>query len=250
MTRDSTYQIEIEVYKGPFDLLLKAIDEGEIDIYKVSISQITLSYFEYWRSIDPPLVLASDFLYMAAYLLELKSKSILPAREEIMEDELLSGLEESLVSHIQEYEVFRNLAQTLRERKNIFSRVYGRHEGEGQVEVFELVDVSLRDLVVAFQKAYAEAARRESVVPIKEEEVKLEDRIQEIKDMLSRRPRGMAFDDIFIRRTRLEVVVTFLAILELAKLGRIRIAQDMRFGGIVIVPRAEKEKEGNPVGES
>jgi segregation and condensation protein A len=247
MTRDTTYQIEIDVYQGPFDLLLKAIDDGEIDIYRVSLSQVTNAYFVYWKKQDPPLILASDFLFMAAYLLELKSKSMLPAREEILAEELL-GVEESLVSHIQEYAVFKGLAQTLKERKKVFSKVYGRHEGEGQEQVFELVDISLRDLVQAFQKVYSEAAKRESIVPIEEEEVKLEDRIQEIKDMLSRRTGGVAFEEIFIRKTRLEIVVTFLAILELAKQNLIRITQDMRFGTILIVPM--KEKEEVPVGES
>lgn len=236
MTSDTVYKVEIEVFQGPFDVLLKAIDDGEIDIYKVSLSHITTAYFEYWKRQAPPLVVASDFLFMAAYLLELKSKSMLPAREEILDDALL-GVEESLVSHIQEYEVFKGLAQTLKERKKVFSRVYGRHEGEGQEKVFELVDISLRDLVQAFQKVYSEAAKRESVVQIEEEEITLEDRIEEIKELLSRKSQGVAFEDIFVRWTRIEIVVTFLAILELAKQNLIRIAQDLQFGSIMIVPK-------------
>jgi len=236
MTRDTIYEIEIDVFKGPFDLLLKAIDDGEIDIYQVSLSRITTAYFEYWKKQDPPLVLASDFLFMAAYLLELKSKSMLPAREEILDDSLL-GIEESLVSHIQEYQVFKNLAQTLKERKQFFSKVYGRHEGEGQEKVFELVDISLRDLVQAFQKVYSEAAKRESVVSIEEEEITLEDRIKEIKALLACNPQGVALEKIFVRWTRIEIVVSFLAILELAKQSMIRITQDLRFGSILIVPK-------------
>lgn len=243
MTEELAYKINIDVYKGPFDLLLKAIDEGSIDIFKVSVSDITNSYFDYWKREEPDLVLASDFLAMAAYLLELKSKALLPAKEEIIEEEALHDIEESLVSHIQEYEVYKNLAQTLRERKKIFERVYGRHEGEKEEKEIELVDVSLRDLVSAFKRVYDEAAKREQVVPIVAEEVSLDDRIVEIKRMVAGRTDGVPFEDIFIRKTRLEIVVTFLAILELAKQRFIQIAQGRSFGSILIFAKGVYEKE-------
>jgi segregation and condensation protein A len=234
MTEELAYQIEIDVYQGPFDLLLKGIDEGSIDIYRVSISQITSSFFEYWKREEPDLILASDFLAMAAYLLEMKSKALLPAKEESLAEEILSGIEESLVSHIQEYEVYKNLAQTLRQRKEVFEKVYGRHEGEEEEKEIELVDVSLRDLVLAFKRVYEEAAKRERVVPIEAEEITLEDRVIEIKKMVAGRGDGVPFEDLFLRKTRLEVVVTFLAILELAKQRFIRLTQGRRFGSILI----------------
>lgn len=237
------YEVKIDVYQGPFDLLLKAIDEGKIDIHQVLISQITSSYFEYWKSSETSLVLASDFLFMAACLLELKSKALLPQKEELLPQEDMLGIEQSLVSHIQEYEIFKNLAKTLRQRKEIFERVYGRHEGEKQEKEIELVDVSLRDLVLAFKKVYEDAAKRESIVPIQAEEIKVSDRIQEIKAMLEKSAEGVAFENIFIRRTRTEIIVTFLAILELAKQSFIRIVQDRRFGGIIIMKNLEKEED-------
>ena len=247
MTEELAYQVSIDVYRGPFDLLLKAIDEGEIDIFRVSLEQITSTYFEYWKREVPDLVLASDFLIMAAYLLELKSKSLLPAREEDMGEEILADIEESLVSHIQEYEVYKNLAQTLRQRKEVFERVYGRHEGEAEEKEIELVDVSLKDLVLAFKRVYEEAGKREKIVPIQAEEIKLEDRIIEIKRMVAGRKDGVPFEDIFLRRSRLEIVVTFLAILELAKQRFIRIAQGRRFGSILIFAAGIYEgKHGTP----
>ncbi|MFC1571366.1 segregation and condensation protein A [Candidatus Margulisiibacteriota bacterium] len=241
MTEELAYQVDIDAYKGPFDLLLKAIDEGEIDIHKVYICKIVDSYVSYWRREEPDLVLASDFLYMAAYLIELKSRSLLPAREGLLEDENLLAVEEDLVSHLQEYEVFKNLAQTLRQRKEVFEKVYGRHEGEPEEHEIELVDVSLKDLVLAFKKAYDEAAKRERIVPIKAEEITIEDRIEEISKLLAERIEGVAFGDLFVRGTRVEVIVTFLAILELAKQRLIKIGQDARFGSIMIVGRKEYE---------
>jgi segregation and condensation protein A len=243
MTEDVAYQIETEVFQGPFDLLLKAINDGEIDVFHISLSQIVSSYFEYWRREEPELVLASDFLFMAAYLIELKSKNLLPAKEELLGEELLGDIEESLVSHIQEYEVYKNLAQTLRQRKEVFEKVYGRHEGEPHEKEFELVDISLKDLVGAFKRVYDEAAKRESVVAIEDEEVLLEDRIIEVKRILAGRKDGVPFEDIFIRRTRLEIVVTFLAILELTKERFLKIIQNRRFGTILLFAREVYEQQ-------
>jgi segregation and condensation protein A len=242
MTEQVIYQIETEVYKGPFDVLIEAIDEGKIDIFQVSISQIVSSYFEYWRTQGTSLVYASDFLIMAAYLLEIKSKALLPAREEPMEN-MAEDIEQSLISHIQEYEIYKNLAQTLRKRKEVFERVYSRHEGEKMEKEIELVDVSLKDLVVAFKRVYDDAAKREKVVAIAAEEVTLDDRIIEIKRMVCGRSSGVPFEDIFIRRTRIEVVVSFLAILELAKQGVIRLMQGNRFGSILIFARSVYDNE-------
>jgi len=234
MTEELAYQIKIDVFEGPFDLLLQAINDGKIDIYHVSLSQITASYLEYWRMAFPDLIAASDFIYMAAYLIELKSRSILPHKEEPELEEEILKVEASLLSHIQEYEVYKKLAQSLRQRKEIFERIYGRHEGEAQEKEFELVDVSLRDLVLAFQRVYAEAAERERVVPIEAESITLEDKIIEIKRRVAGRKDGLPFEDLFLSKTRLEIVVTFLAILELAKQRFISIRQGRGFGSILI----------------
>ncbi|MDD4179912.1 MAG: segregation/condensation protein A [Candidatus Margulisbacteria bacterium] len=234
MTEETAYQVKVEVFEGPFDLLLKAIDEGKIDIYHVSIAQITNSYLEYWKREEPNLLTASDFLYMAALLIEIKSRSLLPAREEIVAADEMAGVEESLLAHIQEYQVYKQVALGLKERKEIFERVYGRHEGESvETEPF-LVQVSLKDLVVAFQKVYREAADREKIITIKAEEITLEQRIAEIKQLLEGRREGLPFIDLFIRKTRLEIVITFLGILELAKQNYLVITQDRRFGTILI----------------
>ena len=124
-----------------------------------------------------------------------------------------------------------------------YAKIYGRHEGEAEEKEIELVDVSLKDLVVAFKRVYDEAAKRERVVPIEAEEVSLEDRIIEIKRMLAGRGDGVPFEDIFLRKTRLEIVVTFLAILELTKQRFIKITQGRRFESILIFARKIYENE-------
>ncbi|MBI5399895.1 segregation/condensation protein A [Candidatus Saganbacteria bacterium] len=250
MTRDTVYKIESEVYTGPFDLLLKAIDDGEIEIFKISLAQITVAYFSYWQREAPALVLAADFLLMAAYLLEIKAKALLPARETLLEQEVAGVIEETLIDHIQEYQVYKEMARTLRQRKEIFEKVYGRHEGETQEKHFELVDVDLRDLVLAFKRVYDDAAKREAVVPIMAEEVTLEKRITEVKTLIAGRKDGVPFIDIFLRKTKLEIVVTFLAILELAKQSFLRIVQDRRFSAILIFERGMYDQQHGSSGES
>ena len=243
----AAYEVETEVFTGPFDLLLKAIDEGQVDIFKVSVSRIVAMFFDAWRKETINLIVSSDFLIMAAYLLEMKSKALLPAVATEAEEEMLGSLEESLLSHLQEYETYKNIAQTLRQRKEVFEKIYGRHEGEAQEKEIELVDVSLKDLVQAFKRVYDQAAKREKIIPISSEEVTLEQRVQEIKDLLTFRCEGVPFIDIFIRKTRLEIVVTFLAVLELAKQNFLRVVQDRRFSEIMIVPKMankiEEERE-------
>lgn len=234
MNASVNYQVETETFTGPFDLLLKAINDGQLDVQRVSLGQITAAYLTYWRANMPNLVAASDFLYMAALILEMKSKALLPVREELLDEDLFLGLEESLVDHIQEYQLYKNMALTLKERKAVFERIYGRHEGEELEKEIELVDVSLKDLVFAFKKVYDEAAKREAVVAIPAEEISIEDRILEIKRLVAGRTDGVPFEDIFLRKTRLEVIVTFLAVLELCKQRFIRIAQGRRFGSILI----------------
>jgi segregation and condensation protein A len=234
MTEETAYRVKIEVFEGPFDILLKGIDSGEIDIFRVSLSEIVNSYFEYWKKEEPNLLMASDFLYMAAYLIEIKARELLPYRDNAEVDEQLQVVEESLVAHIQEYEIYKKLAQGLKQRKEVFERIYGRHEGEELEKEIELVDVSLRDLVLAFQRVYAEAAERERVVPIEAEPVTLEERIVEIRRLTAGRKDGIPFEDLFFRKTRIEIVVTFLAILELARQRSISIRQGRQFGSILI----------------
>ncbi len=243
MTHEAGYEKKIEVYQGPFDLLIKAIDDGQIDIFRVSLSQIVDSYFTYWKSEEPNLLSASDFILMAAYLIELKTRELLPYRGEDAGGDELAGIEQSLVDHIQEYEVYKKLAQTLRARKQLYEKIYGRHEGERQEKQIELVDVSLKDLLLAFQKVYNEAVQREKISTIPEEEITLDMRLSEIREMLKQKgSEGVPFISLFLRHSRIEIVVTFLAILELAKQGEIGIKQSGTFGDIIIFPSIPQQK--------
>ncbi len=234
-----TFNVTLPKFAGPFDLLLSAIKDNEIDVFEISISQITSSYFEHLRKMDVVnLNLASEFLLMAARLLEMKSKKLLPQPEEI---ELMLEEEEvksDLLAHLEEYKMFKHLAETLKGKKEAFRRVYSRYHREvftPERKDFYLKDVSLNDLVLAFKRVWDSISAKEDVYAIKEEEITLPKRIEEVVDIIkSSAGEGVEFEKLFIRRTRIEVVVTFLAILELAKRGAVRITQGAKFGGIRI----------------
>lgn len=236
----SVFEIVSPKYTGPFDVLLSAIKDNEIDIFEISIAQITSAYFEYLRSIEILNInSASEFLLMASMLLEMKSKKLLPQPEEIalqLENEEIEG---ELAAHLEEYKMFKQLAETLKIKKESFKKVYSRYHREvaGPVNKdFYLKDVSLQDLVLAFKRVWDAigVVEEDTRMIIKEEDITLPQRISEVIELLKDKTDGIEFEKLFIRRTRLEVVVTFLAVLELAKRNSIKIVQGVKFGGIRI----------------
>jgi segregation and condensation protein A len=243
----SGYYVKLPAFEGPFDLLLHLIDEGKVDIYNVSITQIVVGYVEYLKAMkDLDIVVASEFLVMAAYLLEMKSRMLLPVEPKPEDQEGIEEIEQTLLERLHEYKVFKDLAERLRERKEIFGRVYLRKTAEDDTaeadrDVF-LSDVTLRDLVVAFQKIWKEAGTKPPTIEIVDENITVSAKIKEILSKISGKPEGVPFEEMFTRLVRLEIVVTFLAILELARQRMIGIKQGDIFGSIRIFERVPDER--------
>jgi len=233
-----TFQITIPKYDGPFELLLDAVKESKLDIFEISLSQITSAYFEYLHKMkEINLNLASEFMVTAAYLLELKSKRLLPQPEEIMEQLEEEEIETDLAEHIREYQRFKQAAEHLKHKKDSFSRIYSRFHSEEQgpeQKDFFLTDVNLNDLLLAFQRVFKAVTEEEKTKEIINDEITLPQRIEEVTAILSASKEGVAFEKLFIRRTRMEVVVTFLAVLELCRRQTINLSQEERFGGIYV----------------
>lgn len=240
-------KLDVPNYQGPLDLLLLAIQDEKIDIHAISLSQITTQYLNYLKEV-PTLKLnsASEYLIMAAILIELKSKKLLPQPEDLLaqieEDEIATDL----VAHLQEFKFYQGVAEKLKEKQKTFFKVYSRYHREVALpekkDVF-LVDVSLEDLVKAFQNLYNVIAVEEDARPTINvaEEISLPQRLDEVISILSKSEQAVDFEALFIRRTRVEVVVTFLAILELARQRKVKIVQDEKFGGIKIGWRKDQE---------
>jgi len=241
----SEYHVKQESFEGPFDLLLHMIDEEELDIYKVSLSQVIKGFIEYLNNMkELNIIIASEFLLMAAYLIEMKSKMLLPVPEEPEEEENLEEIEKTLLDRLHEYKVFKELAVQLKERKAVFGKTYARKVvddayNEEQREVF-LTDVSLKDLLFAFQKVWKEVESRGTTGEIVDEHITLPEKISEIVGKLKKMKGGLPFDQLFTRFVKFEVVITFLAILELARQRKIQIKQGDVFGSILIFGRENK----------
>ncbi|MCX5726757.1 MAG: segregation/condensation protein A [Candidatus Saganbacteria bacterium] len=241
----SDYYVKIEAFEGPFDLLLHLINEGKVDIYAVSLDQITKGYLDYLKLLkELNIVVASEFLLMAAFLLEMKSRALLPKEEQPAAEESLEELESTLLERLFEYKMFKGLAEKLKRRKEVFQNAYSRYslEVEGtfdeEREIF-LTDVTLKDLIYAFKKVWDVVEARGEVREIAEEHITVGERIKEILDRIKGRKSGLPFEEMFTRFTKLEVIVTFLAILELAKQRAILIRQGENFGSILIFGRKE-----------
>ncbi|MCU6710060.1 segregation/condensation protein A [Paenibacillus sp. J5C_2022] len=247
---------KLESFEGPLDLLLHLIDKAEIDIHEISISEITIQYMEYLDAMkELELEVTSEFLVMAATLLAIKSKQLLPKppvfEDEIYEDWQDDGLDlrDELIHKLVEYRKFKVIAEQLQEKELQRSLVYSREPEdmtpflkERFVNPVEGLHVS--DLIAAFQKALRRAARRNIIATVQRDEISVKDRIVDIVDIL-RQHETVRFSKLIRENLdRHEIVVTFLAILELMKMKNISCYQHGLFDDIVIQWRGEVSPDG------
>jgi segregation and condensation protein A len=246
---ESALNVKLEVFEGPLDLLLHLIKKNEIDIYDIPIAVITGQYLEYLEMMkDLNLDIAGEFLLMAATLLHIKSKMLLPPTEEEEGGEGEEGQEDpraELVRRLLEYQKFKEAASDLSQGLLLDREVFARHFfGE---EIFKeaeeglLGEVSLFDLVEAIKKVL-QGAPPEEFQEISVDHLSIKDRIQEVMENLWTKE-NLSFDELFSREApRREIILTFLAILELLRLRMIRIYQPAPYGAIRIFSPIEREE--------
>ncbi|MBU0579954.1 MAG: segregation/condensation protein A [Candidatus Margulisbacteria bacterium] len=214
----------------------------------VSISQITSAYLEYLSNMqNMDLEVAGEFLIMAAALIEMKSRMLLPT-DEATEAELLAEIEAerlSLLERLVQYKGFKNLAQRLVEKEMEYNKVFNREKINEQIitvadedrEIF-LKEVSMQDLLRAFAKVWdrASAIQRAKEGEIFDDKYTVRDKMEEIVQRLKKGNFRFQFDDLFQGEfDKLEVITTFLAILELARQRFIRLVQEDVYGKIEII---------------
>ena len=229
------YEIKLDIFEGPLDLLLYLIRKNEVDIYDIPIALITRQYMKYidaMKSLN--LDLAGEYLLLAATLTHIKSRMLLPVSEEDEEEENIDPREE-LVKQLLEYKAFKEAALGL-DRMNILGRdVFGRdHTGE-EIEKGEqpLREIGIFELVEAFRRISLDAGQKD-LMEIDIEKISLSDRINDIVDELERRGELTFTDLLEDAGNRRRLIYTFLAILELMKLRIIRAYQAVPYGVIRI----------------
>jgi segregation and condensation protein A len=245
---EDLYTIKLPAFEGPLDLLLHLIRENKIDIYDIPISFITGRYLEYIGMMkELNLEIAGEFLVMAATLIQIKSRMLLPPEEaaegglEQIEDPRLE-----LVQRLLEYQAYRDAASILKEKEDESLRVFSRGPEEGPETEKEdaepyLFDVNIFDLLAAFKKVLDTAPAE--VRTITRETLTVKDKMFLIVDLLEG-SESIRFEELFGESaTRSQLIVTFLALLELLRLGLARVYQEKEFGYIWIIKRQSEDAE-------
>jgi segregation and condensation protein A len=232
-----SYEIKLDIFEGPLDLLLYLIRKNEIDIYNIPIALITeqyLAYLDLMRSLN--LDLAGEYLVLAATLVHIKSRMLLPPAEGDDEAEEGEDPRAELVQQLLEYQAFKEAALSLEDRplleRDVFTRGAPLEEpAEAGEDEEAMIEVGIFELVQAFRKMIAGLAQSDDLA-IDTEKMSLTDRINEIMERLSEE-KQLTFTELLGERTdRKRIVYTFLAILELMKLRMIRAYQSGPFSAI------------------
>ena len=233
------YKVICSDFEGPMDLLLHLIKESNIDICDISIEEITKQYLDYINKMEElNLNVASEYLVMAAELIEIKSSYLLPKKEMENPDEYEEDPKNELIRRLLEYERYKNITEALKECENKRSEIYTKEPSNMDEFVIKKNEVdetfSMEDLMNAFAKLLE---RKEFEKPlntkITNREYSVNERSNEIRTILKSRKK-VEFTELFEIYTKDYLVVTFLSILDLAKKQELLINQDNNFNKIYL----------------
>lgn len=234
------YLIKIDEFEGPLDLLLHLVKESNIDIYDIKIIEITEQYLDYINKMEELNInVASEYLVMAATLMEIKSKSLLPkddVNEEEVEDEEVSR--EALIQKLIDYEKYKEVTKSFKElevsRREIYTKAPSKLNELTDQRIVNDTNITLDDLMDAFAK-YLERKDKEKPITTKvtNKEYSVRKRKNDIKTFLKDKKKAL-FTELFDEYNKSYVVVTFMSILELAKENDITITQEGNFENIYI----------------
>ncbi len=249
LVRRPIYRVQLEAFEGPLDLLLHLIREHEIDIYDIPIATITEQYLEYLEFMETlDLELAGEFLEMAATLIRIKVRMLLPPP--IEEGEAEEDPRQQLVRKLVEYRKFKEAARALAakedERRPFFQHGVDMAAYRDTAEDYDtgefLRDVSLFDLVDGLREVLSRVPQRIDVHAVDMEQVTVEEEMDRIRSVLGKRG-SAAFAELFEEKaTRLQIVTTFIALLELVRLGVLEAVQKRTFGEIQLSLKTEEQQ--------
>ena len=229
------YIVKIPQFEGPLDQLLALAQQGQVDLREIPLAHIAEAYLartEHHVDLEE----ATEVLWMLAAMIEMKSRLLVPKPdtpvEPLQAEEEPSDLDSRLEEKLQEYRAFKEVASALRALEDYQHRIFGRPPGDDPNAVF-LEGVTLDDLFRAFQQVLGRA--REEVGEVAGDEVKVAERMEAVLALLAQHSQGVIFTELFATAaTKLQVIVTFLALLELIKNRRVSVHQPQTFAPIRI----------------
>lgn len=236
------YAVEIAGFQGPLDLLIHLIKKNEVNIYDIPIALITAQYLEYIDLMEElDLDVAGEFLVMAATLIHIKSRMLLPRPDPSQEDDE-EDPRQALVDRLLEYQKYKTAANLLHERETVRSAQWWRPDeavagiGLADGDTEPELEVDLFSLMAAF-KAVLDRAKQRPTVPIPGAQISIEERIEQLLARLSE-TEACGFEDLFEdAASRAALIVTFLALLEMIRLRLVRVFQAGMFGTIRVYKR-------------
>jgi segregation and condensation protein A len=237
-----SYEVQLEVFEGPLDLLLHLVHRNEVNIADIPISLITRQYLETIELMQTlNLEIAGEYLVMAAYLVHIKSLMLLPTSQEDEISESGADPRAELVEHLLEYKRYKDAAEKLASVDMLDRDVFVRpiaEDGKDLPRSVQPVQADIQELLAAF-RTVLERISRKDLVELQPDQLLVADKIKQILDRL-RRSQWLTFWSLFEEDcTRLNVLTTFLALLEIVKLQLARVYQDAPFGTILISRQAQ-----------
>ena len=232
------YSIKIDAFEGPLDLLLHLIKEKNVDIYDISIEEITKSYLDYINKMEELNInIASSYLVMAAELMEIKSKSLLPKVESEEDNEEEEVSRENLINKLVEYKKYKEMTDVFKEleinRNNIYIKPPENINNYVNNEIYN-EEIEIDKLVEAMRNFLN---RKELEKPLKtkitNKEYSVKERKNSIRNIIRNKKR-VEFTELFEEYNKSYIAVTFLSVLELAKEHELKISQDKNFDNIFI----------------
>ena len=231
------YKITIDNFDGPLDLLLHLIKENNIDIYDIKVEEIAKQYLDYIESMkNLNLSIASEYLVMASELIEMKSRMLLPKREEENNDEYEEDPREVLIERLLAYKKYKEVTKEFKDleltRKLVISKE--QENLSKYLKEEENENLSVSDLVDAFNNLL-EKKRLEKPVQTKitKKELSVTEKVIKIRDILKNK-RKVNFEDLFENSSKEEIIVSFLSILEMLKKDEIIVKQENNFNNIIV----------------
>ena len=230
------YEVKIDAFEGPLDLLLHLIKESKVDIWDIKIVDITEQYLNYIKSMEKlNLNIASEYLVMASELMEMKSKLLLPRTE--LEEEEEEDPREKLIQKLIEYQKYKEMTKNFKEletdRHEFFTKAPESLKEYAPEGTIVNTDLSIDDLLKAFSK-FLERKEHEKplATTVTKKEITVEERRNSIRNILKQKKK-VDFFELFESVTKEYIVVTFLAILEMAKKQELIIYQENNFDNII-----------------